>query len=166
MTRGQIQHVFSFILITLVIVATIYLSITLFGTLSNKTCQAEHVALERAMNELSRTYDSVGTKQDSEIIAPCGAEYLCIFSQDAEEGIIRGMLTLNVGVGIQEHLAIAASLQKPKPNVMVFEQGVPTQELTIVKFLPEDNALCIRASGGRFTIHTEGHGRTISVSIP
>lgn len=160
--HGQVNHVFSFILVTVVIVATIYLSITLMGVVEEKTCAAEISAAQRAINEIARSYDTVGTRQDVDVIAPCGTQYLCVFSQDWN-----GSVTKPTGVSpsIQAQLITASRAPEPKTNVFLTKDNTISELSAQPKFVT-DEVLCVQVMAGHFTLHTEGRGRTISITKP
>jgi hypothetical protein len=164
MNKGQINHVFSFILITVVISATIFLSIKLTGALLTNTCDAEFVSVQRTIDEIARTYDTIGTKQNLEVLSACNAEFLCIFSQDWDG--TTGLSALNVSSSAQSQLALAATIPRPKNNVFLVTGSEPIKEVSSQTKFITDGVLCLRAGGGRFYVHTEGHGRTVEISRP
>lgn len=158
--KGQIQHVFGFILVGIVIVVTVLLAIKLIGAMLNSSCEAQEKKLYNQLLEIGQTHDTFGTRQTVEVTNPCNAQLLCIFSQTTTPEEIR---STDIPPGVREQLALAASVPAPKPNIFLVRDNVITELRTDQKFVTE-GALCLPNSAGSFTFKTEGRGRTIHVS--
>jgi len=94
MRLAQIQHIFGFILVGLVIVATVLLSVRLITNISDNACETEKSRLIQTLNEIQETYDTQGVRQEETIRVPCGAQAICFLGEEPQEGYTTTQLRL------------------------------------------------------------------------
>lgn len=159
--KAQVQHVFGFILIGIVIFSTLSLGLYFVLLLNNEGCVAKEHRLENKLLELSNTYDTYGTKQTISVSAPCAAEAICFINQDATASDMPPLT--GVSGGIKKLLELAMDTPKPKPNVFLVRDDSITEVGTITKINVDGGALCVKAQYGAFELRVEGRGRSILI---
>lgn len=161
--RGQLEQIFTFFLVSIVIVATIYLGARFIGSLVDKGCEAELTKLRDVLQEIEQHYDTIGTRQTISLPTACKAESLCMFSQEEDPNTWAATTEQPISLAAYRQLEFAASVPAPKPNVFLIIDGA-IQELGIYEKLYPESLTCVPAQSGQFRIRTTGHGRTISIT--
>lgn len=161
--RGQIQQVFSFILIGIVIVATIYLSLRFFGVLQSSTCDAQTNKISSVLHEIEESYDTRGTRQTVEVSVACNAQALCFFPMQSSEAYSAASVSQTLaGVGYQL-LSVAEASQENRPNAYLVVENTIV-ELGVFPKITSENIHCVPSQNGRFLLHVEGTGRQAKIT--
>ena len=154
---------FVFLAAIIVIVATVFVGIKLFGGVRSTACQASDVQFMRDMRQALDDNAAFGSRNDVSIMPNCDATLLC-FVDPSQIG----------------NASLAASNATERPLVTLIKNGV---NATVYEFSPSKGFLqvgydervrpagtvaasaylCVGKDAGKFTFHTEGRGRTITV---
>ncbi len=161
MIRAQIQHVFGFILVSIVIIATVLLSVKLITNLSDTSCEAEKSQFIRALSEIQETYDTRGVRQEETLNIPCGAQAICFIGEEPNGGYITSSLSVaeNTKVLLQQ---VAELDSETKNNIFLVQDGI-LEPLGNFEKITTNNIVCKQNRGGA-KILFEGTGFSVKVS--
>jgi hypothetical protein len=166
--RAQIPQLFLFLSAVLVIGATLFIGMKLFGWLSDTGCEASDASFIQEMDGIIGEYLSYGSRGRVSIRTSCDAHELCFV--DVRD------------VGDATYDAIDAADPENEARA-VLQTKVRNRIPTTIYVLTDDDALergadtritladgargtpvCIQPVGGKFTFMIEGLGRTVVIS--
>lgn len=159
--KAQIQQVFTFIFIAIVIVAILFVGIKSINGLMNKGCEVQEKKLMNAIEEILVTYDTYGTKQDITLPGACDATAICFFNNEADR------LTLSSDMISGSELAQIKNTVEG--NIFLIQDGTIKQlanspKVNATNLNGGDRLFCVKNKGGIFNLRVEGQGKTILFS--
>ncbi len=171
MVRGQIQHVFVFIMLIIIAGVVLLLGYKFIGGLLGQSCDVEKLEFMNGLEKALRDYASYGTHKTAAFDAPCNALQLCMVSASAFEKDSNGKFKKQT-FAYPGNLIIQDAVADPNPEsptnlFLVYEKGVtePIQlfaEKLDVAGTPK--VVCVNATSGRFNLVFDGKGRTVVVT--
>lgn len=169
--RGQLQHAFSFMLVAIVIVATLFLGATLINKTIIKGCEAQDQRLVRQLHEAFATYDSYGTRQTAEFSASCDAKVICFVPAGTNAAAIKTLSppfadsSSAKAITTDERLQLSAAQEaEVGANVFLIRDGLVKEIFDEPKIETAGPFLCVPSAGGIFYVKATGKGKTILLS--
>ena len=165
MTRAQIPQLFMFLMALLVIGATLFIGVKMFGWLSATACEASDVAFAKDLNALLDENGVFGSRNTVSISNTCDAIEICFVDQ-------RFVNTL-VPATDDAHKVLNAKISSGlKSTVYILTEDDALERSDDVRVTLQEpgssavpaNPLCIPAIGGKFTFTIDGYGRTVKIS--
>ena len=166
MKKAQLQQVFTFIIVAIVIATTLFFAIRMMGVIVGSSCEAQVTSLSERLQELSVSYSSRGTVQEARLQAACGSQTICYFpyTQTNSQGPIAGVPT-GIQAQLQSSAALGAGDNRAPANVFLVEDNTIRELGLFERIITQDNAVvCTQQQGGRFSLLFEGDGRSVKVS--
>jgi len=162
MKQAQIQHVFGFILVGIVIVATVLLSVRLVTNVSDTACETEKSRFAQTLREIQETYDTRGVRQEETIRIPCGAEAICFVGEEPQSG---AYTTDNLPVSERTKVLLnqTAELESETKDTVYLVQDDVLEPVGAFPKITNNNILCKENRGGA-QILFEGTGFGVEVS--
>lgn len=170
MMRGQMQHVFSFIMFALVAGIILLLGYKFFFSISKDSCEADKLQFQTALSDDLKRYAKHGAIGQPEWPVPCDAEKVCFV-----DASVFGAPSNGVYPGTQSSskfndantviLSEVKSPSTPPKNVFVIADG-KTQDIFFAEKVALENpttSLCVASVGGVFRVRLEGRGLTVLV---
>lgn len=160
MNKGQMQQVFTFLFVAIVIVAILIVGGKSIGKLTNTGCSAQEDKLKNNIEEVLITYSTYGTKQKISLPAACNSDAICLFNNDATRN---SLTSNNIPKNIQSQIqsTIEGNIFLVQDNTI---KQIGNSNLVNTKQSETDTLLCIKNTGGLFNLRVEGQGRKILFS--
>ncbi len=170
MRRGQLQHVFAFIMMVLIAGAVLLLGYRFLAVIIPSACQADQLSFINSLRDDLSAYSSYGSVHHTAWSVPCKAAAVCFVDASAygvpdASGVYPGSNSFH-----DQNQKIQDEVQNPStPPANVFlvdPKGVATplpffaDKVALEKPL---QSLCINASGGAFHAELDGGGRTVLI---
>jgi hypothetical protein len=163
MMRGQIPQLFIFLMAILVIGATLFIGIKVFGMLDSSACEANDAAFMRDIKGLIDENAVYGNKNSVSLRSPCDATAICFVDKDAlgSSGFIGNdtTITLSVRNAVQTNIFLKG---RDKTVPVGFDERIILREPD--EPVPPLNDRCIEAVSGKLSFRTRGYGRYIVIS--
>ena len=157
-SRGQIQQVFPFLMVAIVVIATVFLGMKLFKGLSGTACDASDADFIAALRRTLDENAAYGSRNTVSVPAPCDAEEVCFVDTTAIASPGSAFtsddptITTVVRNGVRTNIFL-------KKESGVMEAGFDQR---IVIDSPDQYA-CFPVARGTFTFRVEGGGRFLTI---
>jgi hypothetical protein len=169
MKKAQVQQVFIYLMVLLVVGGILLIAIKIIPTIFNKACDVEMATFQSDLREFIEDSADFGDVTSDEISSPCGYDRLCILSstfvQDTENAHVNAVTLIDNKDNI-----IASEIEVGTLKNVFLMKGNEIQPLFAldnILVLEEDGSevICFNVSSGRFYLRLEGKGRgTVQVS--
>jgi hypothetical protein len=168
MKKAQVQQVFIYLMVLLVVGGILLIGIKIFGSITEQGCDVEMAAFQADLRELIEDSDDYGDITSDEIGSPCGYDRLCIIDSEfvthpssAEHSKIQEIHTQNNLIKTEIEVGTLNNVFLIKGNDII-----PLYALDNVIVSEEDGrVICFNVSSGKFYLRLEGKGRgTVQVS--
>jgi hypothetical protein len=168
MPHGQLQHVFTFIMMIVIAGVVLLLGYMFISRILGTQCETERMSLVTDLRKDLRSYSSYGSIHVVEFPATCGEAELCFvdatsFGKPDAGGIYPGTSIASYANKVIEHEVKSPSM--PPNNIfLVDDKGVTAPLQLFGDKIALDNPaqpLCINATGGTFRVGFEGKGLTV-----
>jgi hypothetical protein len=162
--RGQIPQLFIFLMAILVIGATLFIGVKMFGALEQSACEANDAAFMRDLKALLDENSVYGNRNSVALKTPCDAIAICfVDAESLGNSAFSGndtTISLSVRNAVQTNIFLKGR-EKTVPvgydeRIILGDPAAPGQ------FADKD--LCINAISGKFSFRTRGYGRYITIS--
>lgn len=156
--RAQMQQVFLFLMAAIVIVATIFLGMRLFGSVSGTACDASDADFRTSLRtelDQSATY---GSRRTISIDAPCDTERVCF----VDATLIAGSASL----GFTSDDATMTAIVRNGVQTNIFlrkEQGMMEAGYD-ERIVVAGGYACAAPENGQVSFRTEGLGRFVRIT--
>ena len=166
MKKAQLQQVFTFILVAIVIITTLFFGIRMIGVITTSSCEAQIQTFSDRLEELTTSYTTRGTQQTTALRTPCGAQTICYFpATDVNLGDDPPGVSAGVVAQLQSSAELGTGSNTAPANVFIVEDNTIREIGLFERITTDDNQImCTQQSGGRFQLLFVGDGRQVSVS--
>ncbi len=171
MRRGQLQHVFAFIMMVLIAGAVLLLGYRFLAAIIPSACQADQLSFINSLRDDLSAYSSYGSVHHSAWSVPCKAAAVCfvdasVYGVPSSSGVYPGNSSFNDPghPKIEDEVHLPST---PPANVFLVDQKGVAAPLPFfadkVALKAPSRTLCINATGGAFHAELDGGGRTVLI---
>lgn len=171
MTKGQVKHMFTFIIAILVVGAIALIGTRMVGNLMEDSCNAKTITFKTQLQAAISNNNGYGTLVEETFSNPCGQELLCLVDVDViAEQSESSLVFVNASpqaIPDSARFIITQSIQdEVTQNIFLVQQD----EIQAIGYAPQltlndtTDVLCISAQQGSFELIMHGKGRHTEVS--
>lgn len=150
--RGQVQQVFIYILVIIVVGLIMLMGYNAMSDFINKGEDIKLVNLQTDLENFAERHTSYGTVKIEELTVPSGINEICFLNNSANPENIENTI-------IKQY---ASSGIEPMNVFLIGDETTPFLKLDLV--YPKEPVTCITAQSGKFFIKFEGQGSKVLVS--
>ena len=162
--KGQIPQLFIFLMAILVIGATLFIGVKMFGVLDKSACEANDAAFMRDLRAILDQNSVYGNRNTVSLKVPCDAIALCfVDAESLGNTAFKGndtTISLSVRNAVQTNIFLKGR-ERTVP-VGFDERIILADPNNPGEFADKDK--CFDAIGGKFSLRTRGHGRYITIT--
>lgn len=156
MKKAQVQQVFTYILVILVVGTILLLGLRAILNIMNKSCEVEEASFRKDLDRLLSRYSSYGNMGYEELRVPCDYEEICFINIGECENIDNTVIKQECDVGTGNNIFVKQG-QLTIPLFAIDNLEVKTEE--------DEGILCIEPRSNRYYFKLEGIGRgTVQIS--
>jgi len=164
MKKAQMQQVFTYIMVVIVVGIILTIGVRAIGNIINKACEVNEATFKINIENTLNRYSSFGSVGYETIKAPC-PEYtqICFMTHNiTQEGACSQALD-NTFVSPEVKNIALNECTIQGHNVFLIK-GTMIIPITINNINVTNNFLCIESRSGQFPLKIQGQGRTILIS--
>lgn len=153
--KASVQHIFTFLLIAIIIGLMFLVAIKLIPELMKNKCKTDEVIFSENIDSFIERYDSYGSTNIESMILPCNYDTICFVDKDVLGSSLSGNLNPMINQSVVENISY---------NIFLVE-GYIAKPIAYSEKIEVNSSgyICLQSIGARVDIKFIGKGNRVRI---